>query len=94
MLPPPPGSNSPAWGSRYKIQTQWEYALYSITLVKVALGVLDIFLNPIPTRLCHVIYCFGDKSYPCLDGIGLTCVFFSFILPFFFFALLQSNLST
>jgi hypothetical protein len=25
--------------------------------------------NPIPTRLCHVIYCHGDKSYPC--GIWL-----------------------
>ena len=23
-------------------------------------------VNPIPTRLCH-----GDKSYPCLVGIGL-----------------------
>ena len=28
-------------------------------------------LNPIPTRICHVIYCRGDKSYPCLVGIGL-----------------------
>ena len=29
-------------------------------------------INPIPTRLCHVI-CHGDKSYPCLvGGIGLT----------------------
>ena len=29
-------------------------------------------LNPISTRLCHVvIYCCGDKSYPCLVGIGL-----------------------
>jgi hypothetical protein len=27
--------------------------------------------NPIPARLCHVIYCQGDKSYPCLVGIGL-----------------------
>ena len=27
--------------------------------------------NPIPTRLCHVIYCHGDNSYPCLVGIGL-----------------------
>ena len=31
---------------------------------------LDI--NPIPTRLCHMIYCHGDKSYPWLVGIGLT----------------------
>ena len=30
------------------------------------------FLNPIPTRLCHAIYCHGDKSYPCLVGIGLN----------------------
>ena len=29
-------------------------------------------INPIPTRLCHVIYCCGDKSYPCLVGIGLS----------------------
>ena len=28
--------------------------------------------NPIPTRLCHVIYCQGDKSYPCLFGIGFN----------------------
>ena len=28
-------------------------------------------IKPIPTRLCHVIYCCGDKSYPCLVGIGL-----------------------
>ena len=28
--------------------------------------------NPIPTRLCHVIYCHGEKSYPCLVGIGLS----------------------
>ena len=27
--------------------------------------------NPIPTRLCHVIYCHGDKCYPCLVGIVL-----------------------
>ena len=30
-----------------------------------------IQFNPIPTRLCHVIYCHGDKSYPCLVGLGL-----------------------
>ena len=28
-------------------------------------------LNPIPTRLCHVIWYCGGKSYPCLVGIGL-----------------------
>ena len=28
-------------------------------------------LNPIPTRLSHVIYCCGYKSYSCLVGIGL-----------------------
>ena len=27
--------------------------------------------NPIPTRLCHVIYCHGDKSYACLVEIWL-----------------------
>ena len=30
-----------------------------------------LHLNPLPTRLCHVIYCCGNKSYPCLVGIGL-----------------------
>ena len=28
-------------------------------------------VDPIPTWLCHVIYCCGDKSYPCLVGIRL-----------------------
>ena len=28
-------------------------------------------IKPILTRLCHVIYCHGDRSYPCLVGIGL-----------------------
>ena len=28
--------------------------------------------QPIPTRICHVIYWCGDKSYPCLVGIGLN----------------------
>ena len=32
-------------------------------------------LKPIPTRLCHMIYCCSDKSYPCLVGIGLTSTF-------------------
>ena len=27
------------------------------------------FFNTIPTSLCHVIYCCGDKSYPCLVGM-------------------------
>ena len=31
--------------------------------------VINIQPNPIPTWLCHVIYCCGDKSYPCLVGI-------------------------
>ena len=30
-----------------------------------------IQFNPIPTRLCHVIYCHGDKSYLCLVGLEL-----------------------
>ena len=29
------------------------------------------YVNPIPIRLCHVIYCQNDESYPCLVGIGL-----------------------
>ena len=28
-------------------------------------------LNPIPPRLCHVIYYHTDKKYPCLVGLGL-----------------------
>ena len=28
--------------------------------------------NPITTRLCHVIYCCGDKSNPCLVVMGLN----------------------
>ena len=28
--------------------------------------VSKVLLNPIPSRLCHVIYCHIDKSYPCL----------------------------
>ena len=28
--------------------------------------------NPVPPRLCHVIYSHCDKKYPCLGGIGLT----------------------
>ena len=31
-----------------------------------------LLLYPIPPRLCHVIYCHGDKSYPCLVEIGLN----------------------
>ena len=30
-----------------------------------------MIVNPIPTGLCQVTYCHGDKSYPCLVGIGL-----------------------
>ena len=29
-------------------------------------------VNPIPTRICHMIYCHSDKSYLCLVGIGLN----------------------
>ena len=29
------------------------------------------FNPPASIRLCHVIYCCGDKNYPCLGGIGL-----------------------
>ena len=29
-------------------------------------------LTLIPTKLCPMIYCCGDKSYPCLVGIGLN----------------------
>ena len=36
--------------------------------------------NPIQTRLCHVIYCHGDKSYPCLVGRGLKNYFVGCLL--------------
>ena len=29
-----------------------------------------IHIGPSPTRFCHVMYYHGDKSYPCLVGIG------------------------
>ena len=32
----------------------------------------NCLFSPIPTKLCHVKYCCGDKSYPCLVGIGLN----------------------
>ena len=32
----------------------------------------NLQFDPIPTRLCHVIYCHGDKNYPCLVEVGLT----------------------
>ena len=35
-------------------------------------GLEDIPCNPITTRICHVIYCHGVESYPCLVGIGLN----------------------
>ena len=49
--------------------------------------------NPIPTRLCHVIYCHGDKSYPRpvviglinIDKISMTCFHESGIYEFRFF---------
>ena len=31
-----------------------------------------IVFNPIPSRLCHVMYYHGNKKYPCLVGIGLS----------------------
>ena len=31
-------------------------------------------VNPISTRLGHVIYCHGDRSYPCFVGIELIVV--------------------
>ena len=30
--------------------------------------------DPVPTRLCHVIYYRGDKKYPCQAGIGLKVI--------------------
>ena len=30
------------------------------------------FLTPFPTRLCQVMYCHGDQSYPRPLGMGLN----------------------
>ena len=35
-------------------------------------GFFAFLLNPIPTRLCHMIYYHGDKKYSYLVGIGLN----------------------
>ena len=31
-----------------------------------------ISINPVPSKLCHVMYYQGDKKYLSLGGIGLT----------------------
>ena len=31
-------------------------------------------VNPVPTRICHVIYYYGDKKYPSLVGIGFVYI--------------------
>ena len=36
---------------------------------KLTITVIHIEFNPIPSRLCHMIYCCGYKSYLCLVGI-------------------------
>ena len=58
------------------VQKQVIYMLILIIMFNVILYTLkidfqrQILFNPISTRLCHVIYCHSDKSYPCLFGIG------------------------
>ena len=37
-------------------------------------------INPIPTRLCHMIYCCGDESYPCLLSWNRVNKFVKYIL--------------
>ena len=56
-----------------KVTQDTLYIYYEIVISSYIWFFIDLsILNPIPTRLCHVIYCHGDKSYPCLVGIGLT----------------------
>ena len=64
----------------------WQYRLWSLDSGMIAiLSLRDFFFyflttsafsrsysNHISTRLCHVICCCGDKSYPCLVGIGIS----------------------
>ena len=54
-----------------------------------------IQFNPIPTRLCRVIYCHGDKSYPCLVGLGLrkpSIIFLLALLKYIFDQWTKQNL--
>ena len=43
-------------------------------MIRKYIGVKPNNFNPIPTRLCHMIYCHGNKSYYCLVGIVLNCI--------------------
>jgi hypothetical protein len=52
-----------------KVFTEWK------RLGKRNFREIKMLLDPIPTILCHVIYYCGDKSYPCLVGIGLRNAF-------------------
>ena len=49
----------------------WLKCLLNLTILTTTKPMLLSYFHPIPTRLCHVIYCHGDKTYPCLVGIGL-----------------------
>ena len=56
-----------------KVTQDTLYIYYEIVISSYRLFFIDLsILNPIPTRLCQVIYCHGDKSYHCLVGIGVS----------------------
>ena len=52
------------------------YWLYPLPILfRPRIGICHIFwklseINPIPIRLCQVIYCCRDKRYPCLDSLN------------------------
>ena len=57
------------------VENTKNFPLHSDKIIVNALRLVDLpnrLLYPIPTRLCHIIYCCGYKRYPCLVGIGLT----------------------
>ena len=54
----------PSWNSVNMI-------LDTFPCFKISRGVVSRNIHTHLTRLCHMIYCHGDKSYPCLVRIGL-----------------------
>jgi hypothetical protein len=52
---------------------KWDYGVYQfLQFASKRQNYLVLKLNPIPARLCHVIYYCIDKSYSCLVGIVLN----------------------
>ena len=59
------------------IEIRWIYITVFIRTVSswCLLSALINWFNPVPTRLCHVIYFHSNKKYPCLVVMGLNCLF-------------------